>query len=347
MKSIRIIVIALNLIVAHTGFSQDIHFSQFDLAPLNLNPALTGTFGGTHRVVLNYKDQWKAFGAPYKTFALSYDFLLLKEKWDKAKLGGGLFVFRDQAGALNLSSTQVQLSLASTIALSDNHKLSAGLQGGFVQNAVNLTDARTDNQFVGGGFNGNLATGETNSFEPRSYGDFTGGLSWQFTKNITEAFADDQFKARVGIALYHINRPLQEFTDLINDRLYAKMSVHGDAFIGLKGTPLALMPSFLFLNQGPSQELNIGTLLRYKIKEGGLAKSMEQEMAVSLGGYFRIGDAFIPEFVLEITHFKLGVSYDVNTSDLNLATNGQGGLEISLTFVNPSPLIRAKSRTLF
>ena len=30
--------------------SQDIHFSQFNLAPLNLNPAMTGSFNGDYRI---------------------------------------------------------------------------------------------------------------------------------------------------------------------------------------------------------------------------------------------------------------------------------------------------------
>ena len=60
---------------------QDIHFSQFNNTPLIINPALTGVFNGNHRVFLNYKDQWRSIGAPYKTYAISYDVVLFKEKW--------------------------------------------------------------------------------------------------------------------------------------------------------------------------------------------------------------------------------------------------------------------------
>ena len=40
-----ILTIGLNLIC----HSQDIHFSQFNLSPLNLNPAMTGAFKGDYR----------------------------------------------------------------------------------------------------------------------------------------------------------------------------------------------------------------------------------------------------------------------------------------------------------
>ena len=74
---------------------QDIHFSQFNNTPLIINPALTGVFNGNHRVFLNYKDHWGSMGAPYKTYAISYDMVLFKEKWEKSYLGGGFYVFND------------------------------------------------------------------------------------------------------------------------------------------------------------------------------------------------------------------------------------------------------------
>jgi hypothetical protein len=87
-------------------------------------------------------------------------------------------------------------------------------------------------------------------------------------------------------------------------------------------------------------------MFRYRIKEGGITKGLPQEAGVAIGGYARFGDAFIPAFTLEIANFVLGISYDVNMSDLKTSTGGQGGLEVSLKFVNPNPFIRAKTSTL-
>lgn len=48
------------------------------------------------------------------------------------------------------------------------------------------------------------------------------------------------------------------------------------------------------------------------------------------------GSTFIITAIVEITKWKIGFSYDVNTSGLNQVSKGQGGYEISLTFMTPN-----------
>ena len=55
------------------SFAQDIHFSQFNNSPLNLNPAQTGLFNGDWRFVGNLRNQWSSVPVPYRTFSLSTD----------------------------------------------------------------------------------------------------------------------------------------------------------------------------------------------------------------------------------------------------------------------------------
>lgn len=40
---------------------------------------------------------------------------------------------------------------------------------------------------------------------------------------------------------------------------------------------------------------------------------------------------------LEIASFSLGFAYDLNVSGLTAATNGNGGPEIFIRFINPNP----------
>jgi hypothetical protein len=44
---------------------------------------------------------------------------------------------------------------------------------------------------------------------------------------------------------------------------------------------------------------------------------------------YRFGDAIIPQVRLEWQNWLLGLSYDWNTSGLNVATFGKGGPEIA------------------
>ncbi|MEO9210409.1 MAG: type IX secretion system membrane protein PorP/SprF, partial [Ginsengibacter sp.] len=60
--------------------AQDPHFSQFFASPLTLNPALTGKFDGDLRVAGNYRNQWPTLDNYYRTFSVSVDFDILKNK---------------------------------------------------------------------------------------------------------------------------------------------------------------------------------------------------------------------------------------------------------------------------
>ena len=53
--------------------SQDIHFSQFNLSPLNLNPSLTGSYNGDYRFTGSHRNQWSSVTTPYATFAFSFE----------------------------------------------------------------------------------------------------------------------------------------------------------------------------------------------------------------------------------------------------------------------------------
>jgi hypothetical protein len=49
--------------------------------------------------------------------------------------------------------------------------------------------------------------------------------------------------------------------------------------------------------------------------------------------FARTGDALIPVIGLDYNEWNLGISYDVNTSDLKRASNSRGGYEIALTYI--------------
>jgi hypothetical protein len=78
--------------------AQDIHFSQFYQAPLNLNPAMTGSFKGNIRATANFKNQWSSIPNHYQTINASYEMKFLKNKWENGYIAGGLNLFSDKAG---------------------------------------------------------------------------------------------------------------------------------------------------------------------------------------------------------------------------------------------------------
>ena len=57
---------------------------------------------------------------------------------------------------------------------------------------------------------------------------------------------------------------------------------------------------------------------------------------VYIGSWVRlnnVGDAIIPYVGLDYGRFNLGMSYDVNVSGFKLASQSQGGIEISLIYI--------------
>jgi type IX secretion system PorP/SprF family membrane protein len=315
--------------------AQDIHFSQFSQTPLLLNPALTGVFNGDQRVYLNYKDQWKSVTTPYKTAAVSIDAGLMKKKWEKAFLGAGLFVYNDKAGDASLATTQINLSVSSIIALSENHKVSAGLQGGYAQRSISPSNQKWDNQWNGSSFDPNANSGETNNFSSFGFGDFTAGANYNFSNSSSTMSSNDRLAINIGAAYHHLNKPQQVFVNA--DKLHSKLSVYADGFIGIKNFNLAIVPSVMVLSQGPSKEINAGTMIRYTIQEGSRFTGIFKELAVSMGGYYRVKDAIVPTFLIEYANYAIGMSYDVNISSLKTASGGRGGFEIMLRYINPNP----------
>ena len=79
--------------------------------------------------------------------------------------------------------------------------------------------------------------------------------------------------------------------------------------------------------------------MRTKLKNESRYTGIFKESAISFGLFYRLGDAFIPKFGLEIFNFNFGLSYDITTSGLG----GSGGYEISLQYIIPNKLLYGKS----
>ncbi len=332
----------ISVISVISGYGQDIHFSQYYQTPLQINPALTGVFRGDQRVIINYKDQWgSVIENPFTTYALSLDMAMFKRQWAKGYLGAGLFVFSDKAGKSEFGTTQVNLSVSGIVPLSNKHLVSAGLQGGFAQRGIQNTDLEWDNDYTGDP----MEDPTLNRKPSFGFGDFSGGLHWRYGTDASTLSSNDAFGANAGIAIFHINRPKQDFNVSI-DKLYTKLAFHGGGFIGIKNTNIVLLPSVLFFVQGPSIETNVGTMVKYILKQQSKYTKFVKGSALSIGGHLRIGDAFIPSILLEVANFAVGMSYDINVSSLSVASSGRGGFEISLRYVNPNPFQKQKARSL-
>lgn len=316
-------------------FSQDIHFSQFYQSPLTLNPALTAV-GCDMRGILNYKNQWSSIAVPYKTVAFSFEAAFLKKQWKNGYLGGGISAFNDKAGNSKMGLTQFNFSLSSIRKLDEKNILSAGLQSGYAQRSVITDNLHWNDQFSGAGYDPSIPSGENFSSKKISYGDFAAGLLWSYGKGEMYSTANDELKMNMGFSFYHVTSPKISFYDG-DIRLNPRIVFHGGFAYGIKNSNTAIVPSFMYARQGSQQELIAGTMFRYRLKEDSKYTGFVKGSAISFGGYYRSRDAIILAMQLEISSYAIGISYDINTSALNTASSGRGGLEISLRFISPNP----------
>jgi len=321
--------------------AQDIHFAMYDAVPMLVNPATTGVFAGDHRGVINYRNQWASIGKAYTTYSVNIDGGLFKHKWKNGFLGAGIGVYKDVAGESQLGSTKVNLSLSSIVYLDEKNSAAVGLMGSWAQNSINPGNLRWDAQFDGQQYNATLSSNENFTFENANYFDFSAGALWSYGTKMRTLSSHDETAIKAGFAFYHVTRPSQQIRFGELDKLYSKWAFHTESYIGIANSRLALVPKLLVYIQGPAREFQLGAMARYLLRDESIYTGLLKEMAISMGGYYRIGDAFIPSVdpsvELEVASFALGFSYDINLSGLTYASHGNGGPEIFIRIINPNP----------
>ena len=317
----------------HSVVAQDIHYSQFNASPKNLNPAQTGLFDGDWRFVGNYRSQWSAVPVPYKTFSIASD-TRLKTILKNDVPAAGIVINADKAGDSKFSTLQVLISGAYIKKLNKDstHFLSVAIQPGITTRSFDVNALTFDNQYNGDVFDKSLSSGENFPKTRLTYFDMGGGISYLWRKN-------QRTQVNVGFSALHLNQPKQSFFEENGIKLDMKTAVNGLAEFPVT-EKIDIVPTFLYQSQGKFKETVVGGFGKYYLKPvNGMTT------AVSLGGFYRMKDALILVANLDYKNFNVGVSYDVNTSKLVAATNQRGGFEVSIIYIfKKIPPFIAKTR---
>lgn len=320
--------------LAQVSSAQDIHFSNIHASPIHLNPAMTGIFnGGSARFIGISRSQWSSFTNGFKTMSGSIDAKLLQTS-SGGFFGGGLQVFADKAGDLDFKQTYVGGSLSYVMALNkkSSNFIALGMQAAYIGNSFDMT------KMVGFDQETAITFGDIDS--QLNYVDVNVGAAWYYTFGKSSYYY-------IGGALSHVNEPNVSFfdtntsgtqtTSVDNDgrRLYRKTTVHGGANLRLSSN-ITMLPSFVYFNQGPHQQINVGTY--FKIQKERRGRGNQPEYAFYFGTWARFYkdaslsgiDAIIPSFRADFKNTIVSLSFDVNISDLKSVSNGAGGPELSI-----------------
>ena len=301
--------------------AQDLHYTQYDFAPLYLNPAQSGLFNGDYRVVANMRDQWFSVPVPYFTMSTSFDARLLPARMGNNVLSaGGLFHY-DRAGDSRLSLSNILLNISYHQQIAKGLFLGAGLQTGFGQRRFRRDQMTFDDQFNGDVFDPNIVSADFSNLNRPvlSYMEIGVGLNLRYQKS-------SRTWLNSGLAFVHLNSPKQSFLGQ-DIRLKIRTTVSANASVQIH-SKWDLVPTVLFQNQGTYREFMFGMLSRYHINQ-----NPGRETALFFGIHNRFADAVAPVIGVNYQTWQFGFSYDINVSKFNAATDSNGGFELSLIYI--------------
>jgi type IX secretion system PorP/SprF family membrane protein len=310
------------LLLPFMAQSQDLHFTQYNNAPLLINPANTGFSNFyDYRLGINNRTQWAATNVPYKTFSAWGDAQIMKKKLDNSWLGVGAILLSDVAGTGNLTSTKAFANVAYHQMLNDNSLLSIGISGGWVQKKIDYTKLTFDAQWNDKFFDIDLPSKEVFlNNGTASYIDLNAGINYSW-------YATDNFYFNGGVSVMHINQPAETFfsPSIVSPNLSLRYNAFLNATIKVNDL-LIVSPLAYYSKMSSSQETVLGFNAQYNLSgEGGKTQLL-------FGGYYRNKNAIAPTFGFQIGNMQLMVNYDATTSTLSNYNAFKNAYEISIVW---------------
>ncbi len=320
----KIVFIIFIFLLLENVHAQDPHFSQFFASPLTLNPAFTGKFNGTVRVAGNYRNQWPEINRAFITNTASVDFQILQNKIAYTdNWGVGMMAYSDNSanGAVKFNYASVSTAFHKGLDEEGYSQIGVGFQVTYANMLINTTNLKFEDQLTSSGFTGVTSEIFSNPAALKSnYVDINAGLLYTGSSN-------DRNNYYLGVSMYHITRPKQTFTGA-NYLLNTRTTFHGGGYFGV-GPTTTLHISALQSLQGGASETVLGGAVQFNLS----GTDAEKPTSFYAGSWMRLNDAIIPYVGLEFGDFRLGATYDVNTSSLKTASEKRGGLEISLIYI--------------
>ncbi len=326
--------------------AQDVHFSQFDMSPLTLNPALTGAFQGTFRIGGIYRNQWAGvesvysseplamYGTvadkPYTTPSLYVDMPLIEGFGKNDWIGVGAVLYSDKTGALGLTTQAMLLSAAYHLGLDKKGKtqLTLGLQGGYMNRSMNDTDDQGNATGVDG-TKAQLAVNDPSFVNTPGFAGLTNennGIDLNAGVTLrTKLGKKSRSDLMLGFAINHLLRPKIGLVTADSARLAVRPNIHGklDLYLTEKWS---LSPAFMVNMMAKQRELAAQALVGYKLKP-------ENDFKINFGLGYRLSDAPIILAGIDYKSFRVGGAYDITASDVQSLGGLVNGWEIAVSYI--------------
>jgi len=313
-----LVIISLLLVMnSMTLKSQDLVFSQFYAAPMQLNPGLTGVTYAP-RLSFNYRNQWPSLPNAYTSYAASYD-----QYAELLNSGFGISILSDQAGNGIYVTNRIMASYAYNMSVGEDLYLRGGFEAAIEQKNLNWSKLIFLDQI-------NPELGFTDEFgNPYPTNETAPGSSSQLYPDFGAGLVLYSSKFYGGFNVRHLNAPDEAW---LSDTEFATLpiyySVHGGAEINISNPynngrkPAFISPNILFAKQGNFQQLNLGAMLSMWYIYGG----------VWYRTTFNNSDAAIFSLGFQRGLAKIGYSYDWTISGLSGKSGGAHEVSLILNF---------------
>jgi type IX secretion system PorP/SprF family membrane protein len=303
-------------------------FTQYQMSPLTLNPALTGAYEGTYRVGGIARQQWPIVNATYSTQSLFVDAPLLmigKRHW----IGAGFMYWKDVAKAsvtnssVSLNQSVFALSGSFHYALDKKYKnvLSFGLQAAGGSRLIALDgNPIFYSEFDKAGSQATERTELTSPNNKKTYLDINAGL-------LLKSVIDKKSNITLGLAMSHINGPKYSLLATNKDKKLQSMLTAHIEYNRVINKKLSIMPSFLFRSIAGSHEVAFQGVVGYKIDP---VRKPDLVLKGGLGFRPAGNNAICLLLGADYKNYRFGLGYDITTGAPSGAV--QNTLELSLHY---------------
>lgn len=328
--------------------AQDIHFTQFNMNPVGLNPALSGKFEGTLRLSGIYRDQYGSVinnsgvkNKQFRTPAAGVDAPIITGFRKRDWVGASIAFFSDKVGQGEMTHSAFSLGAAYHLALNKKGTavLSVGGQYARGNRGINPNGLRFEDGFRKDGT-------YINNLSKELLSNSTDDVSVSYTGinagAVLSSRLNKQMDFSLGFAMSHLNQPRYGLADAGggttnpnpnpnpggsggNAKMPARYSVHGQFNIQMQPR-FSITPSFLYQTMAGNDEIILQGLANYLFNP-------EKEITLSFGAGYRMRDAIHPIVGGKYKNLTVGLAYDVNISSLSQASNFRGGFELAAMYI--------------
>lgn len=315
--------------------AQDIHFTQFYMSPLTMNPAMAGKFEGTLRIGGIYRGQWASVvggSDSYKTPSMWVDAPIFRGIRKQDWIGAGLMFFSDKAGELGLKHSAAKLGATYHLALGKKNTTVISLGGQYGKGSRKLgNDRRYEDGYDPSGQYVPSISKEGNVVDDANYTDIDAGINLSSKLNKRMDF-------NLGFAMFHLNEGKYSLVGRSdtgsavptnptagNAKIPRRSVIHGQ-FNAALDDRWSINPAFQYMSMSGADEIQIQALAGYLFNP-------EKDITLNFGIGYRMRDAIEAIAGMKYKDLRVGLAYDINTSDLNAASNYRGGFEIAANYI--------------